>query len=86
MLDFVVLWRCNMPRFTKTQVAGFFLAGAGIGAVAALLFAPKAGIQVRKDIRKISRKTLNQLDDIQSDLRDQISDRYAQVKKVLKTA
>ena len=75
-----------MQRFTKTQIAGFFLAGAGIGAVAALLFAPKPGVQVRKEIRKISKRTLNQLDDLQSDLRDQINDRYAQVKKVLKTA
>jgi gas vesicle protein len=75
-----------MQGFSKTQVAGFFLAGAGIGAVAALLFAPKAGVQVRKDIRKISRKTLNQLDDLQADIRDQIIDRYSQVKKMIKTA
>jgi gas vesicle protein len=75
-----------MQGFTKTQVAGFFLAGAGIGAIAGLLFAPKSGIQVRKDIRKISKKTLNQLDDLQSDLRDQLSDGYEQVKKMLKTA
>jgi gas vesicle protein len=75
-----------MQRFTKTQITGFFLVGAGIGAVAGLLLAPKSGIQVRKDLRKISRRTLNQLDDLQSDLRDQISDRYAQVKRMLKTA
>ena len=75
-----------MQGFSKTQVAGFLLAGAGIGAVVALLFAPKAGVQVRKDIRKISRKTLGQLDDLQADIRDQISDRYAQVKKMIKTA
>jgi gas vesicle protein len=75
-----------MQRFTKTQIAGFFLTGAGIGAIAALLLAPKSGVQVRKDLRKMSRKTLNQLDDLQSDIRDQISDRYAQVRRMLKTA
>jgi len=75
-----------MQRFSKTQIAGLFLAGAGIGAAAALLWAPKAGAQLRKDIRKISRRTLNQLDDLQSDIRDQISDRYSQVKRLLKVA
>jgi gas vesicle protein len=75
-----------MRGFSKTQITGIFLAGAGIGAAAALLLAPKAGVQVRKDLRKISRRTLNQLDDLQSDLRDQITDRYTQVKRMLKTA
>ena len=75
-----------MQRFSKTQIAGLFLTGAGIGAAAALLWAPKAGAQLRKDIRKISRRTLNQLDDLQSDIRDQISDRYSQVKRLLKVA
>ena len=75
-----------MRGFSKTQVAGFVLAGAGIGAVAAFLCAPKAGAQLRKDIRKISRRTLNQIDDLQSELREQISNRYSQVKRLLKTA
>jgi len=75
-----------MRGFSKSEVAGFFLSGAAVGAVAALLLAPKSGVQVRKDIRKISRRTIHQLDDLQADLRDQISDGYAQVRKMIKTA
>jgi len=67
-------------------MAGFFLGGAAVGAVAALLFAPKAGVQVRKDIRKISKRTMHQLDDLQSEIRDQISDGYYQVRRMIKTA
>ena len=75
-----------MRDISKTQVAGFFVVGAVTGAVAALLFAPKSGVQIRKDIRRISRRTMDQLDDLQSDIRDQITEGYAQVKKMIKTA
>ena len=75
-----------MRGFSKTQVAGFFITGAAVGAVAALLLAPKAGVQMRKDLRKLSKKTIDQLDDLQSDLRGQITDGYAQVKKMIQTA
>ena len=75
-----------MRGFSKSEMAGFFLGGAAVGAVAALLFAPKAGVQVRKDIRKISKRTMHQLDDLQSEIRDQISDGYYQVRRMIKTA
>ena len=75
-----------MARISKTQVAGLFFTGAAVGAIAALLFAPKTGTQMRKDIRRMSKKTLDQLDDLQSDLRGQISDGYTQVKKRITTA
>jgi gas vesicle protein len=65
---------------------GSFIAGAAIGAVVALLFAPKTGTQMRKEVRRFSRRALNQLDDLQCDIRDQISEGYAQVRKKLKTA
>ena len=73
-----------MHAISKTQVAGLFIAGAAMGAVAALLWAPKTGAQVRKDIRRFSKKTKNQLDDLQCDIRDQISDRYEQVRRMIK--
>jgi len=75
-----------MRGFSKTEVAGFFVAGAAAGAITALLLAPKTGSQVRRDIRRFSKRTINQLDDLQADLREQISDGYAQVKKMIMTA
>jgi gas vesicle protein len=75
-----------MARTSKTQVAGILLIGAAAGAVAALLFAPKAGNQMRKDIRRFSKKTLDQLDDLQCDIREQINDGYTQVKRIITTA
>ena len=68
-----------MRGFSKTEVAGFFLTGAAIGAVAGLLLAPKSGIQTRRDLRRFSKKKIDQLDDLQSDVREQITDRYEQV-------
>ena len=71
---------------SKAQIAGFFVVGAAIGAAAAILCAPKTGAQVRKDLRRISKKTINQLDDLQCDLRDQINEGYTQVKRMITTA
>ncbi len=71
-----------MRGFSKTEVAGFFLTGAAIGAVAGLMLAPKTGAQTRKDLRRLSKKTMDQLDDLQSDVREQITDRYEQVLEV----
>jgi len=76
----------KMRGFSKTQVTGFFLTGAAIGAVAALLYAPKTGAQMRKDIRRLSRKTIDQIDSLQDDIRGQISGGVAQVKRMIKTA
>ena len=75
-----------MQRFSKAQVAGLFFTGAAIGAAAALMLAPKTGVQMRKDLRRFSKRTLNQLDDLQCDLRDQINEGYTQVKRMITTA
>jgi gas vesicle protein len=75
-----------MRGLSKTKFAGLFVTGAAIGAAATLLFAPKTGVQMRKDIRRFSKRTLNQLDDLTCDLRGQISDGYAQVRRMIKTA
>jgi gas vesicle protein len=72
----------TMRGFSKSETVGFFVAGAAVGAAVALLFAPKTGAQTRKDIRKFSKKTVNQLDDLQSDVRDQISEGYDQMMEV----
>jgi gas vesicle protein len=68
-----------MRGFSKTEVAGFFLTGAAIGAAVGLLMAPKSGAQTRRDIRRFSKKAIDQLDDLQSDVREQITDGYEQV-------
>jgi gas vesicle protein len=72
-----------MRGFSKTEVAGFFLTGAAIGAVAGLMLAPKSGAQTRRDVRRFSKKAIDQLDDLQSDVREQITERYEQVVDAL---
>ena len=56
-----------------SKTAGFLVAGIAFGAFVTLLFAPKSGAQTRKDIRKLSKKTVNQIDVLQKDVRDQVS-------------
>jgi gas vesicle protein len=75
-----------MRGFSKAEVAGFFITGAALGAITALLAAPKSGERTRKDIRRFSRKTMDQFDELQSDLREQITETYSQVKRLIKTA
>ena len=62
-----------MERFTKLEVSGFFLAGAFVGAAIALLYAPKTGAQTRRDIRKYSKRAVERLDDLQDNVRDQVT-------------
>jgi len=71
-----------MRGFSKTEVVGFFVTGAAVGAAAALLFAPKSGAQTRKDIRRFSKKAVNQFDDFQTDVREQITEGYDQVMEI----
>jgi gas vesicle protein len=72
-----------MRGFSKTEAIGFFIAGAAVGAAIGLAFAPKSGAQVRKDIRRFSKKAVDRLDDLQGDVREQISEGYEQVLEVL---
>jgi len=75
-----------MSGFSKTHVAGFFAAGAAVGAAVALMYAPKSGAQIRKDIRRLSKKAVDQLDDLQSDIREQITEGYGKVRKMIRVA
>jgi len=65
--------RCNMARFSKTQAISFLCTGAMIGATFALLYAPKAGVQTRRNIRKFTKRTVDRLDDLQDDIREQVT-------------
>jgi gas vesicle protein len=70
-------------RTSKTEMAGFLIAGAAIGAFVTLLFAPKSGAQTRRDIRKFSKKATDQLDELQQDVRDQVSEGIDGVREVI---
>jgi gas vesicle protein len=70
-------------RSSKTQLAGFLIAGAALGAFVTLIFAPKSGVQTRRDIRKFSKRTANQLDELQQDVREQVSGGIEGVKEVI---
>jgi len=72
-----------MRGFSKTEVLGFFITGAAVGAAVGLIFAPKTGAQTRKDIRRFSKKAVERIDNLQTDVREQISEGYEQVKEVL---
>jgi gas vesicle protein len=72
-----------MARFTKSQAAGLFLTGAAVGAAVALVLAPKSGAQTRRDIRRLSKKAMDQFDDLQSDVRNQVSEGYDRVLEVV---
>ena len=75
-----------MARFSKTQIAGFVITGAAVGAALALMWAPKSGEQMRKDIRRLTKKTVDQLDDLQSDIREHIAEGYGKVRTMITTA
>lgn len=46
----------NGPRFSAREGITFLLIGGGIGAVLALLFAPKSGRELRTDIADVSKR------------------------------
>jgi gas vesicle protein len=54
----------------------YFLIGAGIGAITALLFAPKAGSELRSDIAERTKKGLDYARDTGRDLSDRASEYY----------
>ncbi len=54
----------------------YFLIGAGIGAITALLFAPKAGSELRSEIADATRKGLDYARDTGRDIGDRATDYY----------
>jgi len=66
------------------QAAGFVLTGAMVGAAVALLYAPQSGARTTKDIKKFARKTVDRLDDFQSDIRGQVADLVDDMTEVVK--
>jgi gas vesicle protein len=56
------------------QAAGFFFTGAIVGAAVALLYAPQSGARTTRGINRFSRKAVARLDDLQGNIRDQVTD------------
>ena len=73
-----------MAQMNMKQAAGFLVTGAMVGAAIALLYAPQSGIRTKKDIKKFARKTVDRLDDIQGDIRDQVTHWVDDMTEVVK--
>lgn len=54
----------------------YFLIGAGIGAITALLFAPKAGSELRSDLADATRKSLDYARDTSRDVSERAAEYY----------
>lgn len=59
----------------------YFLIGGGIGAAVALLFAPKAGADLRNDISEITKKGYDETLDLAHQLKEQSADVYQSLKE-----
>ena len=75
-----------MAQINMKQAAGFLFAGAIVGSAIALLYAPQSGLRTKKDIVRFARKTVDRLDDLQEDIRDQVSNRVNDMAEVVKDA
>lgn len=60
-------------RDKKAEAVGLLITGALIGVTVGLLFAPQSGVRTRKQIKRQSRRKLDQLDDLQGEIRDQVN-------------
>ena len=75
-----------MAQINLKQAAGFWFAGAIVGSAIALLYAPQSGARTTKNIKKLARKTVDRLDDLQEDIRDQASNWVNDMAEVVKDA
>jgi gas vesicle protein len=71
-------------NMSMKQAAGFLVTGAMVGAAVALLYAPQSGVRTTKDIKKFSRKTVARLDELQGNVRDQVSDWVKNINELVK--
>jgi gas vesicle protein len=73
-----------MARIDMKEAAGFLLAGAMVGAAIALLYAPQSGVRTKKDIRRFARNTVDQLEALQKDVGDQVTDWVDDMTEIVK--
>ena len=55
-----------------------------VGAAIALLYAPQSGVRTKKDIKRFARKTVDQLEALQGDVRDQVTDWVDDMTEIVK--
>ena len=72
-----------MAQVSVKHAAGFLVAGAMVGAAVALLYAPQSGARTQRDLKKFVRNTGDRLDDLQADIRDQVTDWVENVTDVI---
>ena len=61
------------------KTLGIVSAGAGIGAAAALLYAPQSGQRTRRDLRRFGARQVDRVCDLGEDLTDYMGERMAPV-------
>jgi gas vesicle protein len=66
------------------QATCLFITGAMVGAAVALLYAPQSGARTGREIRRFSRKTVARLDDLQENIRDQVTDWVENISELVK--
>ena len=73
-----------MARIDMKEAAGCLVVGAMVGAAIALLYAPQSGVRTKKDIKRFARKTVDQLEALQGDVRDQVTDWVDDMTEIVK--
>lgn len=59
----------------------YFLAGGGVGAIVALLFAPKSGAELRTEISDLTKKGYEETIDFAQQIKEQSAEVYDSVKE-----
>jgi gas vesicle protein len=80
----IVMRDLHMSQMDIKKAAGFLLAGAAVGAAVALLYAPQSGTRTRRELHRFATKTVDRLDDFQSDIRDKVTDWVEDLTETIK--
>ncbi|GAB4413239.1 MAG: YtxH domain-containing protein [Thermodesulfovibrionales bacterium] len=68
-------------RDDTVRIAGAFLLGGLVGAAVALLYAPKSGIETRRDISKAARRIKRDIGDLVEDTVERVNEFASDVKE-----
>ncbi|MBM3286175.1 MAG: YtxH domain-containing protein [Candidatus Eisenbacteria bacterium] len=68
-------------RSSSGDKLAYLLIGAGIGATLALLFAPKSGRELRRDIAGVTRKTYHKGEELAHSVGDKVSEGLGRVRE-----